>query len=349
MGSGSVRDPRRGGGRYVTNDPAAADRYGRGAWARAVRCGGPRLTEELVGQLGYLGIALVLVLGGVGLPVPEEAPIILAAVLSRGGRLWWPMAFASCLVGVLMGDFVVYFLGYFYGEKVLSLPLTRKVLTREREAQIQGYFHRHGFKILILGRFAVGFRTAAYLTAGILKLPPLKLFFTDLIAATLSTSMMFGLGYVFAHQLETNFDRMKPWLAAGAAVTLAGWLLYRYYKARRRAGKVVGPRVLESADLPLPPDDLRAEHRPASVPGATGSPAAAPAPTDVPQVEADPPVTLPTAAGPDSTPAPGPGPVGTGPDGPRPGGDEIRPGSAEGEAVGRNGVRQMVRPESPSA
>ena len=32
------------------------------------------MTELLVAHLGYLGIALILVLGGLGLPVPEEAP-----------------------------------------------------------------------------------------------------------------------------------------------------------------------------------------------------------------------------------------------------------------------------------
>src|SRR5579885_2409466 len=122
-------------------------------------------------------------------------PIIVAAILTRNGQMIAVPALASCLAGVLLGDFVVYFLGYFYGEKVLSLPLTRKFLTRAREAQIKGYFHRHGFKILIAGRFAVGFRTAAYLTAGILRLPALKLFLTDLLAATLSTLLMFGLGW----------------------------------------------------------------------------------------------------------------------------------------------------------
>ena len=157
------------------------------------------MTEHLIGQLGYLGITLILILGGLGLPIPEEAPIILAAVLSKNDQLQWPLALASCLVGVLLGDMVVYFLGFVYGEKVLSLPVTRRLLTRAREAQIKGYFHRHGFKILIFGRFAVGFRTAAYLTAGILKLPVLKLFLTDLVAASLSTLLMFGLGYVFAH------------------------------------------------------------------------------------------------------------------------------------------------------
>jgi membrane protein DedA with SNARE-associated domain len=216
------------------------------------------LAEQLIGQLGYLGIALLLVLGGLGLPVPEEAPIILAAILSKNERMWWPLALASCFAGVLLGDFVVYALGYFYGERVMSFPLTRKFLTRAREAQIKGYFHRHGFKILILGRFAVGFRTAAYLTAGILKLPASRLFLTDLFAASLSTLLMFGLGYVFAHQIQTSFDRVKHWLTTIVGVALAVWLLYRYYKARQRAGQPVGPPVPLTDDVPLPPDDLHA-------------------------------------------------------------------------------------------
>jgi membrane protein DedA with SNARE-associated domain len=210
------------------------------------------LTEQLIGQLGYLGIALILVLGGLGLPVPEEAPIILAAVLTRNGQMKAPLAVASCLLGVLLGDLVVYFLGFFYGEKVLSLPVTRRLLTRQREAQIKGYFHRHGFKILVSGRFVPGFRTAAYLTAGILKLPPLKLVLTDLVAASLSTSLMFGLGYAFANEIQNGIQEVQHWAILAAAVTIATWLLVRYYKAQRQAGKPIGPPVLDSDDVPLP-------------------------------------------------------------------------------------------------
>jgi membrane protein DedA with SNARE-associated domain len=219
------------------------------------------LTEDLIVHLGYLGFFLVLVLGGLGLPVPEEVPIILAGVLSRKATLWLPLAFASCLLGVIVGDFVVYFLGYFYGEKVLSLPLTRKFLTKAREAQIKGYFHRHGIKILILGRFAVGFRTAAYLTAGILKLPALRLFLTDLFAATLSTTLMFAFGYLFARQIEQATQEIHRWqqvITIGVAVILASWLLlrfYKLYKLRRTIGQRIGPPVLID-DAPLPPDDL---------------------------------------------------------------------------------------------
>jgi membrane protein DedA with SNARE-associated domain len=216
------------------------------------------LTEQIVAHLGYLGIALILILGGVGLPIPEEAPVILAAVLSRNGKLLAPLAFATCLTGVLIGDFVVYFLGYHYGEKVLSLPLTRRLLTRAREAQIKGYFHRHGFKILVLGRFAVGFRTAAYLTAGILKLPPLKLLLTDLVAASLSTCLMFGLGFIFAHQIQSGIREMQGWFTMALGASLAIWLCYRFYKGRKRAGLPVGPPVLFGDEPPLPRDDLEA-------------------------------------------------------------------------------------------
>jgi membrane protein DedA with SNARE-associated domain len=215
------------------------------------------LADDLILQFGYFGIFLVLVLGGLGLPVPEEAPIIVAAILARKGTMHWIPALGACFAGVLVGDFVVYFLGFFYGEKVLSFPLTRKFLTRAREAQIKGYFHRHGVKILILGRFAVGFRTAAYLTAGILRLPTLKLFLTDLCAASFSTLLMFGLGYAFATKVEEGFNEAKHYITPAIALGLAGWLLHRYVKARTRAGQAVGPPVLvNEEDAPFPPDDL---------------------------------------------------------------------------------------------
>lgn len=227
------------------------------------------MTEDLIHQLGYLGIVLVLVLGGLGLPMPEEAPIILAAVLSKKESLWWPLALGACFAGVLLGDFVVYFLGFFYGERVLRFRLTRKFLTRAREAQIKGYFHRHGFKILILGRFAVGFRTAAYLTAGILRLPPLRLFLTDLVAASMSTLLMFYLGWRFAGFIEAGMQEAKPWIFVAVIAAVMGWLLWRYYHALRRAGQPVGPPVLVSEEIVT----VRKEPRPAAQPAqAMGEP-----------------------------------------------------------------------------
>lgn len=263
------------------------------------------MAEHLIGQYGYAGITLILILGGLGLPIPEEAPIMVAAILTRNGQMSAVPALASCMSGVLLGDFVVYLLGYFYGEKVLSFPLTRRFLTRQREAQIKGYFHRHGFRILVSGRLVPGFRTAAYLTAGILKLPMLRLLLTDLIAATLSTSIMFGLGYLFANTIQKGIHEVQQWLALLLVVGVAGWLLYRYERARRDAGRPVGPPVLDTDEVALPDMDyeevpsLSGPVEPASVPDGPTCPVPSPASTIAapsegpPEMEITPPASTP--------------------------------------------------------
>lgn len=232
------------------------------------------MAEDFIGHLGYLGIVLVLVLGGLGLPVPEEAPIILAGVLAHRGRMDPTLALGASFLGVILGDFLVYGLGFWHGERVLSLRLTRKFLTKPREAQIQGYFHRHGVKILILSRFAPGFRTAAYLTAGILRLPTLRLLLADLIAAALSTSLMFAAGYFFTRWIESSLEQMKRYALVLVALTVAGILLYRYIHARLQGGRLIGPPVPITDEVPLPPDDLQAEAEAEAA--ATGQTAASP-------------------------------------------------------------------------
>ena len=245
-------------------------------------------TDVLIERFGYPGIILLLVLGGLGVPIPEEAPIVLSAILSRKGKMVPWAALAACFTGVLLGDFVVYFLGYFYGEKVLSFRLTRSFLTKAREEQIKGYFHRHGIKILIVGRFAVGFRTAAYLTAGILRLPALRLLAADLVAASLSTLLMFGAGYWFADWIEAGLRTVKHFIVIIVAITVVILVGYQYYKARKRAGRAIGPPILVEPDsAPLPPDDLQSGSFPTVAPAPEPSPMgpADPAPQPEPLVE----------------------------------------------------------------
>jgi len=297
------------------------------------------VTEHLIEKLGYVGIAMILILGGLGLPIPEEAPIILAAVLSRNGRMTAPLAFASCLAGVLIGDLVVYSLGFFYGEKVLSLPLTRRLLTRQREAQIKGYFHRHGSKILVSGRFVPGFRTAAYLTAGILKMPTLRLLLTDLVAASLTTCIMFGLGYAFAAQIQQGIREVQQWVTIIVALGVGIWLILRYYRARHRAGLPVGPPVLDSDDVALPPGDLRADFpQPAAAIAAGLDPGASAAETKA--IEGEPPTA---ATGSTAGEPPGRSGPGNPLQPPAPPGRSYDPVLVDGEAS-----RPQPRIESPS-
>jgi hypothetical protein len=62
--------------------------------------------QEYVDNFTYLGIFAVLLLGSLGVPIPEEMRIIAAALLSYEHVVRWWLALSICLLGVLFGDMV---------------------------------------------------------------------------------------------------------------------------------------------------------------------------------------------------------------------------------------------------
>src|SRR6185369_2178633 len=89
--------------------------------------------QEFVDNFTYLGIFAVLLLGSLGAPIPEEMPIVAAGVLSHEGIVRWWLALPVCLLGVLSGDMVLYWVGRHWGERVLGWRLVRLVLSPARE------------------------------------------------------------------------------------------------------------------------------------------------------------------------------------------------------------------------
>ena len=89
--------------------------------------------QEFVDNFTYIGVFAVLLLGSLGVPIPEEMPIIAAAVLSHEGIVRWWLALPVCLLGVLSGDVVLYWVGRNWGEQVLNWRVVRLVLSPARE------------------------------------------------------------------------------------------------------------------------------------------------------------------------------------------------------------------------
>ena len=78
--------------------------------------------------MGYVGLLLVLFTASLGVPIPEELPIITAGILSSQMVLRWWIALPVCFVGVLSGDVVLYWVGHHWGEKVLGWRPVRWIL-----------------------------------------------------------------------------------------------------------------------------------------------------------------------------------------------------------------------------
>lgn len=196
------------------------------------------MIQEFIEHFTYGGIVLVLLLGGLGVPLPEELPILAAGALAREAVIRWWIALPLCIVGVLVGDVVLYWAGHHWGERLLGWRVVRFVLTEARERRLLSAYRRHGLKIVVIARHVVGLRAAAFLTAGIARLPFWKFLLVDTAAACVGVPVSFGFAYFFTDQLQAVLDdihRVERWLLLLGLLTLAGWVTLRVWRKSREA------------------------------------------------------------------------------------------------------------------
>jgi membrane protein DedA with SNARE-associated domain len=76
--------------------------------------------SQFVADWGYIGIVLIVVLGNVGLPVPEETVLALAGYLVWSGRLQLLPVLVVGVFSAAVGDNLGYWLGHQYGRTVVE-------------------------------------------------------------------------------------------------------------------------------------------------------------------------------------------------------------------------------------
>jgi membrane protein DedA with SNARE-associated domain len=192
--------------------------------------------EQFLEEFTYLGLFLVLFLAGLGVPIPEEVPILASGVLAREGVVRWWLTVPVCLVGVLSGDVLLYWVGRHWGERVLGWRVVRYVMSRQREESLKDLYKRHGVKIIFTARHVMGLRSAAFLTAGIVRIPFGRFLAVDAAAALVGVPLSFGLAFFFTDQLEsivTDVHRVERWAVLIALVAVAGWIAMRAYRGSR--------------------------------------------------------------------------------------------------------------------
>jgi membrane protein DedA with SNARE-associated domain len=203
--------------------------------------------NDFIGQFTYLGVFLVLFLGGLGVPIPEELPVLAAGALAHEGYMRFWVALTVCIVGVLSGDSVLYWVGHHWGERILEWSIVRRVLTPQREHVLMEAYRRHAAKTIFTARHVMGVRAAAFLTAGIARVPFWKFLLVDGAAAMLGVPTGFALAYFFTDQLEEilmDVRRVERWATLIALLALATWVAVIAWRKSRAVARDVDEGVL---------------------------------------------------------------------------------------------------------
>jgi membrane protein DedA with SNARE-associated domain len=150
----------------------------------------------------YLGLFVVLLLCGMGLPMPEDIALLAGGFLVHRGVTRYTITLAVALLGVVAGDNSLFFLGRRFGTGLVSYFGLNRPGSKAQIDRIRAFMHRHGHRAIFYARFLAGLRALIYLTAGSFGVTPLRFLVYDLLGAIISVPIVVSLGYLFGAQLE---------------------------------------------------------------------------------------------------------------------------------------------------
>ncbi len=196
---------------------------------------------------GYIAVFGMLILCGLGVPVPEDISIIAGGVITGLGYGNVHLMLFISLAGVLIGDSTVYWIGRYFGTQIFNKKLGQKLLNNSWYDKIVKSFEKNGKIVLFAARFMPGLRAPIYLTAGITKFTGYsKFIMIDGIAALISVPIWTYLGHYSASNIPLLLEWMKRTKIGLIVVLVALILLYIIGKIFRK--KIVEKEIVMETD-----------------------------------------------------------------------------------------------------
>jgi membrane protein DedA with SNARE-associated domain len=185
---------------------------------------------------GVLIAFLLLFACGLGLPMPEDIPLIISGAFLCTTPTRWAVVGFACWAGIIGGDCCLYFMARRYGLEITRLPLIGKHVTRERIEYVEGLFEKYGVGVVAICRLFAGVRGAMVIAAGAIKYNFIKFIIADSIAAVVSGGMFMLLGYWVGSKINDATIREFKHYFTGGAIALAAifiaWILWKRKKNR---------------------------------------------------------------------------------------------------------------------
>ncbi len=187
------------------------------------------MSEQLL-QSSILFVFIWLVIGGLGVPVPEDVAVISTGVLIERGLVNPVVGFAVLFAGVLGGDAGLFFLARRLGPRAYENRLIKRALPPERRAKIEAAYQKHGGRLVFFARHVAGLRGAVFAMAGIHRMDPRRFLLWDALAACISIPFAVALGYfgsMHVARIRADEAKVEHYILLIAAFALLGYVAWR--------------------------------------------------------------------------------------------------------------------------
>ena len=188
-------------------------------------------------QYGYLAIFSLLVMGIVGLPVPDETLLTFSGYLVYQGHLSLPLALLSGFLGSACGITLSYILGRTFGLTLIHRYGRYVRITEDHVEKAHAFFRRAGHWNITFGYFVPGVRHFTAYAAGMscLEYPTFALF--AYAGAGIWAATFISLGCLLGERwkdVQQNLDRYLVGFTIAAVILALGYLVWRkWFRAQR--------------------------------------------------------------------------------------------------------------------
>lgn len=179
-----------------------------------------------VNSLGYVGIALLMLLENLFPPIPSELIMPLAGFSVTRGELSFVYVVIAGVIGSVLGALPWYYLGKYWGLRRIERLADRYgkwiTLSSKDVRKAKDWFDRRGKEAACFSRVIPGVRTYISVPAGISKMPLLIFLFYSTIGTAVWVGFLTYAGYL----LGENYSKIKQFLSPISAVVAAILIMF---------------------------------------------------------------------------------------------------------------------------
>lgn len=162
-----------------------------------------------IGQMGYLGIVLLMALESSFFPFPSEVVIPPAGFLASKGQMNIFLIILSGIFGSILGALVNYYIAYRYGRVLLIKYGKYFFISENKFKKIESFFVNHGEISTFVGRLLPGVRQYISFPAGLAKMNIVKFIIYTALGAGIWVVILAYVGYFIGNNLELIRAQLK--------------------------------------------------------------------------------------------------------------------------------------------
>ncbi|MGG1633418.1 DedA family protein [Paenibacillus sp. FSL K6-3182] len=201
------------------------------------------LLLNIIDDFGYFALFLVLCLGLIGLPIPNEAVVMTGGALAESGVLSPIPAFIMTCLGICSAMTFGFSIGRFAGSK-LSNWFSQKKNISKFVAKSEQLSEKYGGYAISLSLCLPFLRHVTPYVMGMNRMPYKRFAIFAYPSAFVWTLIYFIIGTFVGDQVQDLSDHIYKyliWVIYAIIVIVVGFIIYKYYKSKQQKDHIERP------------------------------------------------------------------------------------------------------------